>query len=57
MGSFNFEHIAIQGVRVRFIAAGPAACHSIIGDMEGKVYSWGRNEVRLLYAVLSAADT
>ena len=27
-----------------FIAAGSAACHSIIGDVNGVCYTWGRNE-------------
>jgi hypothetical protein len=36
----------VQGVRVRFIAAGSASCHSIIGDANGLCYTWGRNEVR-----------
>lgn len=29
-----------------FIAAGAAASHSIIGDVNGVCYTWGRNEVR-----------
>ena len=37
----------LQGVKVAFIAAGSAACHSIIGDVNGLCYTWGRNEVRL----------
>lgn len=36
-----------QRVKVAFIAAGSAACHSIIGDINGLCYTWGRNEVRL----------
>jgi hypothetical protein len=28
-----------------FIAAGPAAVHCIAGDSEGRLYTWGRNEV------------
>ena len=35
---------AKQGVRVAFIAAGSAACHSVIGDVHGVCYTWGRNE-------------
>ena len=29
------------------MAAGPAACHCIVGDVEGKVFTWGRNEVEI----------
>ena len=35
----------LQGVKIRWIAAGPAAAHCLAGDMDGKIYSWGRNEV------------
>ncbi len=31
-----------------FIASGPAACHCFAGDSAGNLYSWGRNEVRVL---------
>ena len=34
-----------QGVKVKWIAAGSAACHSVIGDAEGRCWTWGRNEV------------
>ena len=37
----------MQGIKVVFVAAGSAACHSIIGDVEGRCYAWGRNNVRL----------
>ena len=33
-----------QGVKVSFIASGPAAFHSILADTEGRCYAWGRNE-------------
>jgi alpha-tubulin suppressor-like RCC1 family protein len=29
-----------------FVSAGPAAVHCLAGDSEGRLYSWGRNEVR-----------
>ena len=29
-----------------FVASGSSACHSIIGDINGLCYTWGRNEVR-----------
>ncbi|GAB4819969.1 hypothetical protein N2152v2_007015 [Parachlorella kessleri] len=35
---------SLEGVKVKFIAAGSAACHSIIGDSSGLCYTWGRNE-------------
>ncbi|KAI7839928.1 hypothetical protein COHA_006322 [Chlorella ohadii] len=35
---------ALEGVKVAFIAAGAAACHSIIADVNGVCYTWGRNE-------------
>lgn len=31
-------------VKIRFIAAGSAACHCIAGDMDGRCFTWGRNE-------------
>lgn len=33
-----------QGIKVRFIACGSAACHSIIADAAGQCYTWGRND-------------
>lgn len=27
-----------------FVASGPAACHSVVGDISGRCYVWGRNE-------------
>jgi alpha-tubulin suppressor-like RCC1 family protein len=49
MGLGAAHHAALrlsrsQGVRVAFIAAGSAACHSIIADVHGACYTWGRNE-------------
>jgi len=38
----------LQGIKIRFVAAGPAAAHCLAGDMEGKLYTWGRNEVNFL---------
>ncbi len=29
---------------MRFVAAGSAACHSLITDVNGTAYTWGRNE-------------
>lgn len=34
----------LTGIKIRFVAAGPAAAHCLGGDMEGKLYTWGRNE-------------
>ncbi len=39
--------VGIQDVRIAFIAAGSAACHCIAGGVDGKLYTWGRNEVCL----------
>jgi hypothetical protein len=36
----------LQDVQVAFIAAGSAAAHCIVGDVNGVCYTWGRNEVR-----------
>eukprot|EP00879_Flechtneria_rotunda_P014497 GHRR01015149.1.p1 GENE.GHRR01015149.1~~GHRR01015149.1.p1 ORF type:complete len:445 (+),score=126.49 GHRR01015149.1:103-1437(+) len=33
-----------QDVKVAFIAAGSAAAHCIVGDINGVCYTWGRNE-------------
>lgn len=41
-----------QGVKVMWIAAGPAAFHSVIGDADGRCWTWGRNEVKLSSAGL-----
>lgn len=38
----------MQGLKVMWVAAGPAAFHSVIGTEDGRCYTWGRNEV-LLY--------
>ena len=35
-----------QGVKIAFIASGPSAVHCLAGDTEGRLYTWGRNEVR-----------
>lgn len=35
----------MQDVRIAFIAAGSAACHCLAGGVDGKLYTWGRNEV------------
>lgn len=35
---------ATQGVKIMFIAGGPAATHCIAGDVHGRTFIWGRNE-------------
>lgn len=35
---------AMQGIKIAFIAGGPAAVHCIACGMDGRVYTWGRNE-------------
>ena len=42
----------LQGIKVKWIASGPAACHSVIGDADGRCWTWGRNEVSGAPAVL-----
>ena len=42
----DMDFVPLQDVKVQFIAAGSASCHCIIGDVEGRCYTWGRNEVR-----------
>ncbi|XP_034675695.1 protein RCC2 homolog [Vitis riparia] len=34
----------LVGVDIRFIAAGCASCHCVALDVEGRCYTWGRNE-------------
>ena len=48
----------VQDIKIRFVAAGPSSCHCILGDMEGQLYTWGRNEVRChLCCLLSCSRT
>ena len=51
------EPYRIQGImskKVKFVASGSAAAHIICIDMEGKLYAWGRNEVRTQPCFLQA---
>ncbi|XP_039019983.1 protein RCC2 homolog [Hibiscus syriacus] len=32
------------GVDVRFVASGCVSCHCVALDVEGRCYTWGRNE-------------
>ncbi|KAL5557918.1 hypothetical protein UlMin_034129 [Ulmus minor] len=34
----------LVGIDIRFVAAGCASCHCVALDMEGRCYTWGRNE-------------
>ncbi|KAL6511833.1 hypothetical protein OROGR_021430 [Orobanche gracilis] len=34
----------LMGVDIRFVAAGCASCHCVALDVEGRCYTWGRNE-------------
>lgn len=38
---------SMQGIRIATVAAGPCAVHCMAIDMDGRLYSWGRNEVRV----------
>ncbi len=38
--------------QVMWVAAGPAAFHSVIGTQDGRCYTWGRNEVRWVLGAL-----
>ncbi|KAK9806651.1 hypothetical protein WJX73_004262 [Symbiochloris irregularis] len=35
---------SLQDVRITFVAAGSAASHCIVGDVDGRCFTWGRNE-------------
>lgn len=35
---------SLKGIRVRFVAAGNVACHSVLITEEGKTMTWGRND-------------
>eukprot|EP00201_Polytomella_parva_P011934 CAMPEP_0175059402 /NCGR_PEP_ID=MMETSP0052_2-20121109/12413_1 /TAXON_ID=51329 ORGANISM="Polytomella parva, Strain SAG 63-3" /NCGR_SAMPLE_ID=MMETSP0052_2 /ASSEMBLY_ACC=CAM_ASM_000194 /LENGTH=477 /DNA_ID=CAMNT_0016324949 /DNA_START=27 /DNA_END=1457 /DNA_ORIENTATION=- len=35
---------SLMDVKIAFISGGPAACHVLAGDLEGRLYTWGRNE-------------
>lgn len=37
---------AMMGVKINFVAAGSAAAHIMCIDMEGRLFTWGRNSVR-----------
>lgn len=34
----------LHDVKIMWVAAGPSACHSVIGDSQGRCWTWGRNE-------------
>ncbi|XP_011028966.1 PREDICTED: protein RCC2 homolog [Populus euphratica] len=34
----------LVGVNIRFVASGSASCHCVALDVEGRCYTWGRNE-------------
>jgi len=38
----------LAGVRIAFVAAGPAACHSLAVAADGRLFAWGRNEASQL---------
>uniref|UniRef100_A0A1D1XK72 Protein RCC2 n=1 Tax=Anthurium amnicola TaxID=1678845 RepID=A0A1D1XK72_9ARAE len=35
---------SLMGVDIRFVASGCASCHCVALDVEGRCYTWGRNE-------------
>lgn len=35
---------SLLDVKIKWVAAGPAAVHALVGDTEGRVWTWGRNE-------------
>ncbi|KAL5014792.1 hypothetical protein ScPMuIL_009062 [Solemya velum] len=35
---------ALSGVRVRTVVSGCTSCHSVVISVEGKAYTWGRND-------------
>mmetsp|Transcript_7464 Transcript_7464/g.8614 ORF Transcript_7464/g.8614 Transcript_7464/m.8614 type:complete len:570 (-) Transcript_7464:147-1856(-) len=40
---YSFNRV-MAGVRIRLVASGPAACHSVAVDEAGQCYTWGRND-------------
>ena len=46
--AFNLCIHMMQGLKVMWVAAGPAAFHSVIGTEDGRCFTWGRNEVLVL---------
>lgn len=34
----------LVGIDIRFVASGSVSCHCVALDVEGRVYTWGRNE-------------
>lgn len=38
----------LQGLKVMWVAGGPAAFHCMIGTDDGRCWTWGRNEVPLM---------
>lgn len=35
---------ALTGINISFVAAGTASCHCVALDVDGRCYTWGRNE-------------
>ncbi|CAI9763776.1 unnamed protein product [Fraxinus pennsylvanica] len=35
---------SLMGINIRYVASGCASCHCVALDMEGRCYTWGRNE-------------
>lgn len=44
----------LQGIKVMWVAAGPAAFHSVIGTDDGRCFTWGRNEVPPTFKPMTA---
>lgn len=34
----------LMGVKIMWVGTGCAACHCVAGDIDGRLYTWGRNE-------------
>jgi alpha-tubulin suppressor-like RCC1 family protein len=43
---------ALQGIDIAFVASGSASCHCIALDVNGRCFTWGRNEDGIIFWVL-----
>jgi hypothetical protein len=45
-----------QGIKIAFISGGTSAVHCLAGDVDGRLYTWGRNEVRMKPLIVVVID-
>ncbi|GER57048.1 regulator of chromosome condensation family protein [Striga asiatica] len=41
----------LMGIDIRFVASGCVSCHCVALDVDGRCYTWGRNEARWILVV------